>query len=618
MPYKPIEHYGLIGDMHTAALVSMDGSIDWLCLPSFDSPSVFAAILDDQKGGFFSIAPESEEVAYKQFYWPQTNVLVSRFMTTHGAAELTDFMPIGPVYPAPHHHDLVRRITAVRGRMPIRAVCRPAFDYARADHHVEVAADGVRFKSSNMTIGLATDVELRIDGRAAVTRFELDEGESAHFILRLENDQPGAAFPPSARQVEASFQHTVQFWRAWISRSQYTGRWREMVERSLLTLKLLTYEPTGAIVAAPTTSLPETIGGVRNWDYRYSWVRDAAFTLYALLRLDYYEEAHRYFLFLRAVSQQSDEASLQVLYGIDGRRSLEERTLDHLDGYKGSKPVRIGNDACQQLQLDIYGELIDSMYLYNKWGNPISHDDWLTISRLVEWVETNWQRPDHGIWEARAARRHYVSSKAMCWVAIDRALRIAAHRSLPCDIARWTAARDTIYNEIMAKGWSKARNAFVMHYDATALDAAALLLALTLLVAPNDPRMLRTLDAIMRPPRDGGLLTDSLVLRYQVDEAPDGLPGCEGTFNMCTFWLVEALTRAARFRPALLERARLLFERMLGYSNHLGLFGEETGSRGEVLGNFPQGLTHVSLISAAYNLDRTLDLGTGRHPPGHS
>lgn len=617
MPYKPIEHYGLIGDMYTAALVSLDGSIDWLCLPNFDSPSVFAAILDDRQGGFFSIAPQAEEVAHRQFYWPQTNVLVTRFMTEHGAAELTDFMPIGSVHPAPRHHDLVRRITAVRGSLPIQVICRPAFDYARGTHRVEEASDGVRFVSPALTLGLTSNVALRPDGLAAVARFDLAEGESAHFILRIEGDGPSAAILPSVAQIEASFAHTVRFWRNWIARFQYDGRWREVVERSLLTLKLLTYEPTGAIIAAPTTSLPESIGGVRNWDYRFTWVRDAAFTLYSLLRLGYHEEAHRYFLFLRGVLHQQDDAALQVLYGIDGRCSVDEQTLDHLDGYRGSRPVRIGNGAARQSQLDIYGELIDSMYLYDKWGTPISYDDWLTITRLVDLVLASWQTPDQGMWEIRAEARHHVSSKLMCWVAIDRALRIATRRSFPCDIARWTAGRDAIYTEIMTRGWSDTRKAFVMHYDSDALDASSLLMSLTLFVAPNDPRMLSTLDALMRRPQDGGLLIDSLLRRYDSREAPDGLAGDEGTFNMCTFWLVEALTRAGRYRPALLERARLLFERMLGYSNHLGLFGEETGSRGEALGNFPQGFTHLALISAAYNLDRTLDLGWERHPPGH-
>lgn len=617
MPYRPIEDYGLIGDMHTAALVSLGGSIDWLCLPHFDSPSVFGALLDDRQGGFFSIAPEASEVAHRQFYWPQTNVLVTRFMTEHGAAEVVDFMPVTSVHPAPRHHDLVRRITAVRGCLPIRVVCRPAFDYARATHRVESTATGVRFISSALTLGLASNVALAPDGMAASARFDLEEGESAHFILRVEDEEPSASILPSSTQIEASFQQTVQFWRRWIGRSQYDGRWREMVERSLLTLKLLTYEPTGAIIAAPTTSLPESIGGVRNWDYRYTWVRDAAFTLYALLRLGFHEEAHRYFLFLRGVIRQQDEGALQVLYGIDGRCSVDEHTLDHLDGYRGSRPVRIGNGAARQSQLDIYGELVDSMYLYDKWGTPIAHDDWVTISRFVELVLVSWNRPDHGMWEIRSDPRHHVSSKVMCWVAVDRALRIAARRSFPCDVPRWTAGRDAIYTDIMTKGWNEARQAFVMHYGSDALDASSLLMSLTLFVAPNDPRMLSTLDALMRKPDAGGLLIDSLLRRYDVREAPDGLAGEEGTFNMCSFWLVEALTRAGRYQPALLERARLLFERMLGYSNHLGLFGEETGSRGEALGNYPQGFTHLALISAAYNLDRTLNLGWERHAPGH-
>lgn len=619
MPYYPIEDYALIGDMHTAALVGRHGAIDWLCLPHFDSPSVFGAILDHEKGGSFSIRPAVDEVSCKQFYWPETNVLITRFLTRDGSAEITDFMPVGRARSATHHHEIVRRVTSVHGSLPFRMSCRPAFDYARAPHTVSLSSSGARFHSADLVLGLASDVPLVQEGDAVCATFNLPEGQSAHFVLRMLEGESGAGAQPSGDYVDRAFLHTVDYWRAWIGQTRYQGRWREMVHRSLLTLKLLTYEPTGAIVAAPTCSLPEGIGGERNWDYRYSWIRDSAFVLYSFLRMGYHAEAHRYMAFLLSVTGVSDfDGSLRVMYGIDGRRDLGEFTLDHLEGYKGSRPVRIGNGAYNQLQLDIYGGLIDAIYLYDKWGTPISQDMWMTVSALINWVTANWQRQDHGIWEVRGPLRHFVSSKLMCWVAIDRGLRMARRRSLPCPVARWTAVRDEIYREVMAKGWDVNRQSFMMSYGDQALDAANLLMSLTMFLAPNDPRMLGTIDAIMKSPRDGGLFSSSLVLRYDVSEVDDGLTGEEGTFNICTFWLVEALTRAGRYRPDLLERGRLIFERMLVFANHVGLYAEETGSRGEALGNFPQAFTHLSLISAAYNLDRTLDLGTRRAPVSHT
>jgi GH15 family glucan-1,4-alpha-glucosidase len=618
MSYLPIEHHGLIGDMHTAALVGVNGCIDWLCLPRFDSPSVFAAILDDEKGGSFAIHPRARNATHKQFYLPETNVLITRFFTEDGAAELMDFMPVGLGSEDVRRHALIRRVTAVRGQLRMRMTCQPAFDYARRGHTVHMCEGGVRFEASPLVLGLASDVPLTRVANGVAADFELAEGKSAHFILRMMDDEEGPGDLPTTRYAEDVFEITVAFWRAWIGKSAYQGRWREMVERSLLTLKLLTYLPTGAIIASPTTSLPEAAGGSRNWDYRYTWVRDSAFTVYALLRLGFHEEAHEYMSFLRKVSEHVEpKGTLHVLYSITGELADAEQTLDHLSGHRGSRPVRIGNDARDQLQLDIYGELIDSIYLYDKWGSPISHDTWRSVTALVEWVVDNWHRDDHGIWETRGGRRPFVSSKLMCWVALDRALRIAEHRSFPCDTARWMRTRDEIYNEIMTKGWDAEQRSFLMSYGHPALDASSLLMSLTMFLAPNDPRMLGTIDAIMQPPHTNGLLTNSLLLRYDVADAPDGLSGQEGTFNMCTFWLVEALTRAGRFRPELLDRARLIFERMLGFANHVGLYSEQTGFSGEALGNFPQGFTHLSLISAAYNLDRTLDLGTKRRPPAH-
>jgi GH15 family glucan-1,4-alpha-glucosidase len=596
--YLPIAEHGLIGDLHTVALVGSEGTIDWYCCPRFDSPSVFGSILDARRGGSYRISPECEVSTTRQLYFPDTNVLITRFLTGDGVGEVEDFMPVGQLRAGEHRQRLVRRVVAVRGAMPFALAVAPRFDYGRARHDVERHAHGVLFRSPVCALALETDTPLELRDGDVHASFTLEAGESATFVLEhVPGDYEPHGHP--ADEMRELFEATVAYWRRWLSRSRYAGRWRETVHRSALTLKLLTYEPTGAIVAAPTASLPEQLGGERNWDYRYTWIRDAAFSLYALLRLGFTEEAGAFMDWLThrfRDRRDSESGPLQIMYGIDGRSSLPEEVLD-LEGYRGSAPVRIGNRAANQLQLDIYGELIDSVYLYNKYGTPIYHDAWEDLSRIVEWVCENWDQADEGIWETRAARRHFTYSRLMSWVAVERAVRIARQRGLPADIVRWMAVRDAIYHQVMERGWHPRRRAFVQHYDTDVLDASVLLMPLVKFIAPTDPRWLATLGAI-----SSELVSDSLVYRYNTEASPDGLRGNEGTFSMCSFWYVEALARAGR-----LDEARLALEKMFTYANHLGLFAEEVGPTGEQLGNFPQAFTHLALISAAVNLDRTLD-----------
>ncbi|MBX5496926.1 MAG: glycoside hydrolase family 15 protein [Bryobacteraceae bacterium] len=616
MSYLPIEDYGIIGDMHTAALVGKNGSIDWFCYPRFDSPSIFAALLDDKKGGSFCISPvDTSGVVLKQFYWPDTNVLVTRFLSVDGVGQVVDFMPIVGAVEGNENHRLIRRVEVIKGEMKFRVRCRPAFNYARDPHTLEIRNHRAIFRSRSLSMALEASVALERDGDGVVAEFVLKEAEQTPFELYGLTSGDGDGPLIQLGEIQELFEETVNYWRRWLSQSQYRGRWREMVNRSALVQKLLIYAPTGAIIAAPTTSLPESIGGPRNWDYRYTWIRDSAFTVYSLIRLGFTQEAACFVDWVdKRCHELEPDGSLQVLYGIDGRKDLEEEILD-LDGYKGSRPVRIGNNAYNQLQLDIYGELMDAAYLSNKYGKQVTYGEWVNLRRLVEWVSKNWDREDEGIWEVRSGRQHFVYSKMMCWVCLDRAIRLAEKRSLPSDREQWRATRDRIYEEVQKRGWSDMRNAFVQAYGSDSLDASLLMMPLVFFMAPSDPRMLATLDAINQPRSKRGLVTHGLVYRYNHEEAPDGFTSGEGTFNCCSFWLVEAMTRAGLSEPARLQQARLLFEEMLGYANHLGLYAEQIGPHGEALGNFPQALTHMALISAAFNLDRALDRKGWPSPP---
>ena len=595
MSYLPIEDHGIIGNLYTAALVGKEGTIDWLCLPAFDSPSVFCSILDDEKGGHFALRPV-EYTRSQQLYLPDTNVLLTRFFSPEGLAETLDFMPI--MTRPSERHRLVRNVRVIRGKMDFIVECLPAFDYARRGHSVSVGKSGSVFASGRYHLGLATGVGLEERARgAAGAQFALGAGERATFVLAHLGEGEGPGEILSDIGFEELLHSTLGYWRRWLSNSTYQGRWREIVHRSALVLKLMVYDPTGALVASPTMGLPESIGGMRNWDYRYTWLRDAALALYALIYVGFEDEARHFMGWLRDRCHEDADGLLQPLYGIDGRKDITETELSHLSGYMNSSPVRLGNSAYKQRQHDLYGAVLDAAYLYNKHGAPLDYDLWKNLRKILDWLSENWREPDEGIWEVRGGRRQFVSSKVLSWVALDRAGRISRQRGLPSGEGRWTAERDAIYEEVMEKGWNPEKNSFVQYYGSDALDASLLMMPLVKFVGPTDPRWIATLDRIQQE-----LAHDTLVDRYRPEHAaPDGLEGGEGSFSLCSFWLVECLTRAGR-----LEEARLALEKMFSYANHLGLYAEEVGHSGEALGNFPQAFTHLALISAAVHLDRAL------------
>ncbi|CAG8537036.1 11486_t:CDS:10 [Ambispora leptoticha] len=649
--YLPIENYGLIGNLRTVALCGTDGSIDFFCYPKFDSPSLFLRLLDSEKGGHFSITPKSH-TSNKQQYLPSSNILSTRFLSDEGVSQIIDYMHIPEkgqrLQLKPLQPWLIRTLEVVRGQVDFQLELFPAFNYALDSHTTEIvdyAVDSslvqdlleeevpslsvvgekrVCFNSKDLKIDLRfickqgdigenelPKLDLKIvsrdhfKGPGVVTEFTLKENQQIIFILReIPDTMNSKAYhknlplrlidpPLTMPLMKALFRQTSNFWQNWISHSSYKGRWRENVNRSALTLKLLTYEPTGAVVASPTFGLPEEIGGPRNWDYRYTWVRDSAFTVYALMRLGMTEEAKHYMQFMeKRCLDLNEDGSLNIMYSIDGEKKLTELTLDHLDGYRGSRPVRIGNGAYDHIQL-------------------VSYDLWVSVRKLTDYVCDNWRMDDMSIWEVRGKRQNFTYSKIMCWVAVDRALRLSEKRVFPCQKGqreRWMNTRDEIYEEIMQKAWNPERKMFTQSYEAfDALDSAVLIMPLVFFISPTDPRFLSTIQKILLPPEKGGLLVNNLVFRYNYLTTDDGLGGLEGSFSMCTFWLVEALTRAGRYDSVLLERAVFIFEQMIGYTSHLGLFSEEISRSGELLGNFPQAFTHISFISAAFNLDRVLN-----------
>jgi GH15 family glucan-1,4-alpha-glucosidase len=604
-----IAEHGIIGDLQTAALVTTDGSIDWFCFPRFDSPSVFGALLDDERGGRFRIHPAGTGYTAKQMYFPDTAVLVTRFFTGEGVGEVIDFMPAaGSV--ATGNHRLVRMLRCVRGRMAFGVEVAPRFDYGRAQHRTEMTEQGAVFRANGATLAMHVVREPTDEHRAEVSMvdgdvhatIELRAGDIRGVLVETAPEGP----PREIRvdEIRRMFEQTVQFWRSWLARSSYKGRWREMINRSAITLKLMTYAPTGGLVAAPTMALPEQVGGERNWDYRYTWVRDASFSVFALMRLGFQDEAEQFGFWLGDRVREragSDSGPLNIMYRIDGSSDLKEDVLDTWRGYRGSAPVRVGNGAAEQLQLDIYGEALDSIFTASRAGMPVPYRGWTAISQVLDWLADNWDQPEEGIWETRGGRQPFTYGRVMCWVAFDRGIRMAIEQGRPAPLERWTAERDRIYRQIMEQGFHTSRQAFVQHYHTDVLDSALLRMPRVGLIDGRDPLWLSTMAAM-----DRELVTDSLVYRYDPDASPDGLRGAEGTFSLCTFAYVDALTRSGR-----LEDARTTFEKMLTYANHVGLYSEEIALTGEQIGNFPQAFTHLALIDAAVTLDAALD----GHPP---
>jgi GH15 family glucan-1,4-alpha-glucosidase len=592
-PLRTIGDHGIIGDLTTAALVARDGTIDYLCWPALDGPTIFADLLDTGRGGAFAIMPAIENARHMQLYIPDTNVLTTRWMGEDGSAEIVDLMPHPDAHPHPDRgaRCLIRRVTATKGTVDFTADCAPRFDYAREVPVVAAAAGGVCFSGQDLTLRLFASVPLACAEGAALASFTLHAGESAWFILGGET----LTAPDDDIAVTAAVDGTIAAWRDWLRRASYKGRWREAVLRSALALKLLTSAQHGSIAAAATFGLPEASGAGRNWDYRATWIRDASFTVYAFMRLGFTDEAEHFRHWAgKRVMAADTEHPIRIMYALDGSEARDEQELSHLAGYAGSRPVRIGNAAHDQSQLDIFGELMDSVYLSNKYGAAISHEGWQHVRGIVEYVMRHWQEPDAGIWEMRGQARHFLHSRVMCWVAIDRALRLAHKRSLPAPVALWAECRDAIVADVWENFRHPEHGYFVQERGGTELDAALLMMPLVRFVPAADPVWLKTLDAIGTQLRD-----DGLVYRYR---NADGLKGGEGAFTTCTFWYAECLARAGR-----LDEAQIVLGKGIAYANPLGLFSEEVDVRGLPLGNFPQALTHLAFISAAYFIDRRLD-----------
>jgi GH15 family glucan-1,4-alpha-glucosidase len=603
-PFPPIAEYGFLSDCETAALVAPSGNVEWLCVPRIDSPSVFGAMLDRDAGGF-RLGPSDVQVPASRRYLPGTNVLETSWGTSTGWIIVRDVLLIGPWHAegersrsqrrAPTDYDaehiLLRTVRCVNGEVQLSMDCEPRFDYGATFGSWSYTESGYHqgvcnCPSDGQQLTLTSDLNIGFEGPRAIARTMLKEGQSRFVALSW-----GLPAPPRTHdEAYKRLVWTAHHWQHWLARGHFPDHpWRTYLERSALTLKGLTYAPTGAMVAAATTSLPETPGGERNWDYRFSWIRDSTFALWGLYTLGFDWEANDFLYFIAEVAGDEE---LQVMYGVGGERDLAERTLDHLDGYEGAKPVRVGNGAYRQRQHDVWGAMLDSVYLHTKSRDRLDESIWPILARQVEKAIAHWREPDRGMWEVRGEPKHFTSSKVMCWVACDRGARLARLRQDDEKAKRWQAAADEIHADVLANGLDK-RGVFTQHYETDALDASLLLLPLVRFLPPEDERIRRTVQAIARE-----LTVDDLVLRYKVEETDDGLSGKEGTFAICSFWLVSALVEIGE-----LEEARRLCERMLSFASPLDLFGEEIDPRtGRHLGNFPQAFTHLALINAVMHV----------------
>jgi GH15 family glucan-1,4-alpha-glucosidase len=582
-----IEDYALIGDCQTAALVARDGSIDWLCVPRFDSPACFAGLLGSPEHGRWQIAPVATETrAIRRRYRPGTLVLETDYETDTGAVTVVDCMPVGAETPT-----VVRIVEGTRGRVPMRLDLVFRLDYGSLVPWVRRTSDGIRAIGGASALRLRTPIALRGERFHTVSEFTVTAGQRVPFTLSW---AASAAPDPAAVEPESAIETTERWWREWSQRCRYEGEWREAVVRSLITLKALTYAPTGGLVAAATTSLPEKLGGVRNWDYRYCWLRDATFGLYALMTGGYVDEARAWRAWLlRAIA--GDPSQAQVLYGVAGERLVPEWDVSWLPGYEGSVPARVGNAATTQFQLDIHGEVVDALHYARRIGLEADEDAWRVEGNLVEFVESAWQEPDEGIWEVRGPRRPFTHSKVMAWVALDRAVKAVERFGLEGPVERWRAVRGAVHDDVCRNGFDRELGAFVQYYGSKLLDASLLMIPLVGFLPATDPRMLGTVAAIQKH-----LTSDGLVARYQTTPELDGLPPGEGAFLPCTFWLADNLALQGRQ-----GEARALFQRLLDVRNDVGLLSEEydPGAR-RLLGNFPQAFSHVGLINTARNLSR--------------
>ena len=615
--YRPIRDYAIIGDAHAAALVATDGAIDWCCCPHLDSPAVFCRLLDATKGGWCRIGPAGP-FSVTRSYMGDTNVLATTFVVNGGRVRVTDFMPISPrmtdgaarghsedVGPA---HRILRLVEGLEGEMEVVVEFRPTFDFASAATEVAPLEWGAYAASGRDSMSFHSPVPLRIDDRgAAVGRRQVRMGDRLWFTLDYRATAEPMDAPPNAASAavsvtdpDAELRLTLGYWKQWSARCTYEGPYHGLVRRSALLLKLLTFEPTGAVAAAPTTSLPEEIGGVRNWDYRFTWLRDASLILYALQSIGYHAEADDFFDWLEALCLRCG-GGLQIMYTLDGGAHLPERVLGHLEGYRGSRPVRVGNAAAAQTQLDVYGEVLNAAHLhFERTRRPLRPDMWGMLRSFADQAAARWREPDHGIWEVRGGPRHFLYSKLLCWVALDRALRIAERANAPGDLATWRRTREEIRHAILTEGYDAELGAFTQAFGEPALDASALAIPLVGFLPPTDPRVRSTVARIRER-----LTSHGLVYRYRTEDTDDGLPGGEATFALCSFWLVDNLALGGR-----VDEARALFERVADYANDVGLLAEEIDpTTGDLLGNHPQGFTHLALIRAALSIAKAESSG---------